>query len=89
MFASSEALSHFVSATLLNSNNFLPDSLILLAIASVRCLIIATTHKPSSANVFSELACGQPSFKHLVNLLERAVLDFRQIKVHPDDCDEA
>ena len=42
----------------------------------------------SHANILPKLARGQLRLKHLVNLLEGAVLDLREIEVDPNDGEE-
>ena len=42
-----------------------------------------------STNILPKLTCRKPSLKHLIDLLERAVLDLRKVEIHPYDGDEA
>jgi hypothetical protein len=79
------------SSDLLHTNNLLPDYLILLAPtrSPPHTLLIHPSTMSSNTNILPKLPRGQPSFKHLINFLKRAVLDLRKVEVHPHDGEKA
>lgn len=67
------------------------NSLILLAgvRASPDNLVVRSRSVSTNAHVFPELARRKPRLEHLVDLLERPVLDLRKVEVDPDGGEEA
>jgi hypothetical protein len=67
----------------------MPLNLIFLTIPPLSPLRIRNPIKVASANILPKPACRELSLEHLVNLLQGAVLDLREVEVHPYDGDEA
>jgi hypothetical protein len=79
------------SARLLDINNLLLHHTIFLATtrASPYGLLIRTGYMSTNADVFPELTSRKPGFEHLIDLLERAILDLGQVEVDPYHGEEA
>jgi hypothetical protein len=79
------------SARLLNIDYFLHHHLVLLtAIRSPsNNLLIRSRHVTANAHVLPEFASRKSGLEHLIDLLESAVLDLREVEVDPDHGEEA
>jgi hypothetical protein len=85
LLSSSCALLPYVNNFPVYNLIFLATILVAIPSLTTKLVIPITSQHPPGTNILSELARREPSFKHLVDFLERAVLDLGEVKVDPDD----